>query len=62
MAETNEEQVVKKVVQPCYITICFCKYKPYSKYGQPQQDFSKVLMLYIAKGYRPLSFVENPWL
>ncbi len=58
MAKTNEKQVAKKkrIVPPSYITNFF------SKSNQTQPDFLKDLMLYIVKGYHPLSFIENPWL
>jgi hypothetical protein len=62
MAKTNEKQVAKRIIQPSFYNFFFCKHKLYSKYGQPQQDFFEVLMLYVAKSYRPWSFVENPWL
>jgi len=33
-----------------------------AKSNLTQADFLEDLMLYIAKGYCPLSSVENPWL
>jgi hypothetical protein len=37
----------------------FGSQKHYSKSNQTQQDFLEDLMLYNAKGYYPLSFIEN---
>jgi hypothetical protein len=36
--------------------------QPYHKSNILQQAFLAHLVLYVTKGYQPLSFVENPWL
>jgi hypothetical protein len=63
MVETNEKKVAKKrTFPPFQITNFFGSQKHYSKSNQTQQDFFEDLMLYNAKGYYPLSFIENLWL
>jgi hypothetical protein len=62
MVETNEKQVAKKrTFPPFQITNFFGSQKHYSKSNQMQQDFFEDLMLYNAKGYYPLSIIENLW-
>jgi hypothetical protein len=36
--------------------------QPYNKIDPMQHAFLEDMVLYIAKGYHPLSFVKNPWL
>jgi hypothetical protein len=63
MVETNEKQVAKKrTFPPSQITNFFGSQKYNSQSNQTQQDFLEDLMLYNAKGYYPLSFIENLWL
>jgi hypothetical protein len=60
----NERQVTKKrkIVLPHQITNFFGNHKFYAKSNSTQTYFLEYLMLSNAKGYHPLSFVENPWL
>jgi hypothetical protein len=39
----------------------FSCHKPYIKLNSTQLAFLEDLVLYIAKGYHPLSFIENSW-
>jgi hypothetical protein len=47
-------------IAPSQITDFFRNYKPYSKLNLTQLAFFEDPLVYIAKGYCPLSFVENP--
>ncbi len=51
-----------KTIPPSQITNFFNNQRPYNKFDHAQQTLLEDLVLYIAKDYRPLSFVENPWL
>jgi hypothetical protein len=52
----------RKNISPYLITKFFGNHWPYNKIGLMQYAFLEDLILYIIKGYHPLSLVENPWL
>jgi hypothetical protein len=60
----DERQAAKKqkTIPPFQITNFFGNHQRYNKSDPTEQTFLEDLVLYIAKGYRPLSSVENPWL
>jgi hypothetical protein len=47
-------------IAPSQITKFFSNHKPYSKLDPTQAAFFENLVVYIAKGCCPLSFIENP--
>jgi hypothetical protein len=60
----DQRQATKKwkTIFPSQITNFFNNQRPYNKFDLAQQAFLEDLVLYIAKGYQPVSFVENLWL
>jgi hypothetical protein len=51
-----------KKIPPSQIIDFFNSQRPYNKFDLTQQTFLEDLVLYITKGYQPLSSIENPWL
>jgi hypothetical protein len=47
---------------PSKIIAFFGNKVPYSQNDHVQKTFLEDLFIYIVKGYRPLSLVENAWL
>ena len=59
----HNRQASKKRLLPSgsSITTFFGSMNPYKKMDQQHIHFTEDLVWYLAKGYRPLSTVENPW-
>jgi len=57
-------QFGKKQSRPfeCAITSYFGASNPYKKFDEAQQQIFEDLVLYICKGYKPLSTCDNIWL
>jgi len=63
-ASKHNRQPRKKQFRPfeCAITSYFRATNPYKKSNEAQQHFFENMVLYIYKGYMPLSTCDNIWL
>ena len=61
LGEKNASKKRDKVT-PGAISSSFSSSVPYKKHNEQQKSFIEDLVLLIAKGYHPLSSVENIWL
>jgi hypothetical protein len=52
----------RKIIFPFFIIEFFGKHQLYNKTNLVQHEFLEDIILYITKGYHPLSSIENPWL
>jgi hypothetical protein len=62
-ATSHNQQLGKKWSEPfgCVIISYFSAINPYKKFDEAQHQFFEDLVLYIFKGYKPLSTCDNIW-
>jgi hypothetical protein len=59
--DVNEKQQKKGKIFIIFLSLSFlAPHQPYNKINLVQHAFFEDLVLYITKGYHPLSFVDNP--